>query len=120
MVKVKNITIPIYFGTLQIVITDDIREAESKLRLEEIESPISFCSYVISNTKPNGISRYTILIKPDASINIIVHESLHIVNMIFSERGIKHDTINDEPSAYLLGWVTDKINDTLNKYRNDN
>jgi hypothetical protein len=120
MIKIHNIIVPIYFGTLQIVVTDNIKEAELKLKMEPIDSPISYCSYVISNPKPNGVSRYTIFIKPDASLNIIVHESLHIVNMIFNERGIKHDTINDEPSAYLLGWVTDQIYNTLNKYINDN
>ena len=46
---------------------------------------------------------------------IIAHEAKHLVNNIFIE--ISHDLCryNDEPEAYLLGWIVDRIHELLNK-----
>lgn len=39
------------------------------------------------------------------SVNVIAHEALHISRMILTSRGVLFDPNNDEPYAYLVGWV---------------
>ena len=46
---------------------------------------------------------------------IIAHESKHLVNNIFIEISHDLDRHNDEPEAYLLGWIVDRIHELLNK-----
>jgi hypothetical protein len=44
----------------------------------------------------------------------IVHETVHLVNMIFQHTGIRPDLNNDELQAYLTGFIFDKINKYVN------
>jgi len=39
----------------------------------------------------------------------IAHEVHHIVNNICRDCGMPHETENDEPFAYLSGWITEQI-----------
>lgn len=48
--------------------------------------------------------------------NIIAHESHHLVNFIMDHIGLKYDFTNDEPTAYLHGYVVEKITEVVNKY----
>lgn len=45
----------------------------------------------------------------DLEIDTIAHEAIHIKNMVYSHSGIKHDLANDEPEAYLTGWIVGQI-----------
>lgn len=38
----------------------------------------------------------------------IAHEVLHVVRYIANSKGFSYDFNNDEPIAYLAGWLTDK------------
>lgn len=42
-------------------------------------------------------------------INTICHEAVHIKNAVFMHSGMTHDPNNDEPEAYLLGWIAEQI-----------
>lgn len=44
----------------------------------------------------------------------LCHEAYHLAAHILNDRGVKADFKNQEPMAYLLGWVVDKI-DTFHK-----
>jgi len=46
---------------------------------------------------------------------IIAHEAKHLVNNIFIAISHDLDRYNDEPEAYLIGWIVDKIHELLNK-----
>lgn len=65
----------------------------------------------------DGITRYYVLLTPKAEPDHVAHESKHIVNRVFRDRGINLDLINDEPECYLLGWVFEKIYKTLKKWK---
>jgi hypothetical protein len=47
----------------------------------------------------------------------VVHEAVHIVNMIFQEKGIAPDLENDEVQAYLTEFIADKISKMLWKQK---
>lgn len=46
---------------------------------------------------------------------IIAHESKHLVNNIFIQINHKLSRWNDEPEAYLLGWIVNRIHEILPK-----
>ena len=47
------------------------------------------------------------------TLGTIVHEAIHIKNMLFLYLGINNDLENDEPEAYLIEYITDWIIDNL-------
>lgn len=48
-------------------------------------------------------------------VNTLVHECLHLMNMIYIEMGIEYDMENDEPSAYLMSWLVGKSLEIFHK-----
>jgi hypothetical protein len=68
-------------------------------------------------TNKNGVEHFWIVFKPkDLDLNTISHEIVHAVNFIYLSRGIKPDLNNDEPQAYLTGWVTEVTTKFLKPY----
>lgn len=47
------------------------------------------------------------------TINTICHESVHMAGIICDYVGIRADWNNDEPLAYLTGYIADKIYSAL-------
>jgi len=107
--KVQNIKIPIYFGILRVVVSNDLKEAERALKLDVDDASIGFDSYVLNTSPKTGLSSYTVIIKPNATPSIVAHEAFHVMSMIFKDRGIAYDTDNDEPAAYFLSWLVESI-----------
>lgn len=60
-------------------------------------------------------SDFYIIIPPDATLNVAVHEACHAINQVFSLRGQIADFDNDEVYCYYLGWLAQKVIDHLNK-----
>lgn len=50
-------------------------------------------------------------------INTICHEVVHIKNKINDHAGIQHDPDNDEPEAYLSGWIAEQIQTAWLEYK---
>lgn len=96
MIK-ETIKIPLYFQKLQIVV-------QKKLIKDDYESYVLF--------KKN---KMVLHIKPGASPGVVAHEAVHIANYVFSECHITPDLINDEPQAYLIGWIVDRISEVIKK-----
>lgn len=49
----------------------------------------------------------------DLTTGTLAHEADHAANLIFKAIGAKVDVSNDEPHAYLVGFVTDCIDKVL-------
>jgi hypothetical protein len=114
--KRNKIKIPIYFGFLHIVITKDFEKACKKFNIDTMGNDVNhwgaFCNRYTSKL---GYLHYQVFLKHKASAAIIAHETTHLVNMIFEDRHIKLDIKNDEPQAYLTGWVSGQIHKALKK-----
>jgi hypothetical protein len=50
-------------------------------------------------------------LKEAAEIDLtkIAHEIVHLKNYIYQDIGIESDRFNDEPEAYLTGWLFKQI-----------
>jgi len=107
--RTKRITIPIYFGYLQLVIAKDFTKAAKAVKYKTDLDLSLYGAFVYADHNKKGIAVYTAFFKPDASHSSIAHEVVHLVNHVFLDRGMKLDRLNDEPQAYLTGWFTDQI-----------
>jgi hypothetical protein len=45
----------------------------------------------------------------ELSVNVVFHEIIHAVNYLCITRGIAHDIENDEPQAYLAGYLGERL-----------
>lgn len=50
-------------------------------------------------------------------INTICHEVVHIKNAIYNHAEMAHDDENDEPEAYLSGWIAEQIHNAWLEYK---
>lgn len=105
--KSKTIRIPIYFGKLTLIYTDNLE------KLNEIyDTKIDDSLYDAVVFQPLNQNKCVLAIK-SVDWSVIAHEVVHIVNHIFLQCGIELDRVNDEPQAYLTGWVINEIDKFL-------
>jgi hypothetical protein len=102
----KKIRIPIYFGKLVIVRVKKISEVSEKYQLGNTDS---YASITFEKKSKKHNPRYYIVLQKNTPTSVIVHEVIHLVNYIFKNNGIELDRYNDEPQAYLAGWLFSQI-----------
>jgi len=107
--KKRKFKIPIYFGTLIVIKTNDFKAVIKKYGLDKSSSE---CDAFVFRIETKKRLRYFAVFKKH-NVSNIAHEAVHIVSDIFRDGGIIPDVKNDEPQAYLTGWVANKIHKTL-------
>jgi hypothetical protein len=65
------------------------------------------CDVILKETEECG---YLVYIQSDLSIGQIAHEAVHVAVGLFKDIGAYLDPDNQEPFAYLVGWIADCIN----------
>lgn len=111
--KNKKVNIPIYSGKLHMYLVPDWGYLNSiyNTNMEE-----GFGAYAFKHIDKNKEDNYIVaFLEGQAIPKTITHEAVHIVNLIFVDRGINQDLYNDEPQAYLTGWVVGEIVKFINK-----
>jgi len=107
--KKTTIDIPIYQCKLTIILDKDLSYVEKKYRTK------SLSDYgAVTIRVPNKFSEYVIAFEYSDG-TIIAHEIVHLKNYIYQDRVIELDRFNDEPEAYLTGWLFKQIETFLNK-----
>ena len=115
--KQLKLYLPIYEVTINIVIAEDIKESMKDCKMT-FEDDNFRAIAITTSTKEYymflpGNKDFT-----DVSINDVVHESKHIVNMIFQAHSIELDTGNDEYECYFLAALVTKIHSFIIKLKN--
>lgn len=105
--KKKTVKIPIYFGDLIIMQVKNWDKINKKFGFNVGNDNVGIA---FSRTTKKGKSKYYFCSVRKYDLEIAVHESVHLCNYIFKDRGIDLDLINDEPQAYLTGWIFKQIN----------
>jgi hypothetical protein len=110
---VKKFRIPIYDRELKIIVCDDIKIGLDYISYEDLEGEEDwFEATVIEDSR--GI--INVIIKPDATINTICHESLHVVTAILGNAGLELCEKSEEAYAYLLGFIAERIEKAIHLY----
>lgn len=103
-----TIDIPIYGGKLIVIVSKDITLIAKKYKLTVEAS--NFGAFTFKDT--SKYRNYIIVLEDDWRANV-VHELVHVVNHIYLDCAMQLDRHNDEPQAYLMGWLFDKIDKFL-------
>lgn len=112
--KEKNIKIPIYTGYLKVVLSDDFEHVCKKWDVD-IDAAKSAAFVWTYN---NGGFVFCASFGPNVKLSEVVHECVHLCSNIYDAHGIRPDIHNDEPQAYLTGWLFDRCHKILNKELN--
>lgn len=106
--------IPIYFGKVEIIEVEDLNEIRDKYNFDANYSFSSTEAMVFNYPQPSGMLKYIMAFEKDPTPKVIAHECYHFVHFVFNDRGIKVETDNDEPGAYLMGWIFEQVYNFIN------
>lgn len=114
--NITTIELPIYDLEL-VVLINSWEEANKKFKLGFKETDYSACAWTIYGEKCQSDSEIYLLLK-DGYLDdkTILHELYHIISGICELRCIKPDPVNDEPLAYLQGYIGQKLFEFRDKY----
>ena len=112
----KTFNVPLYGGKVHIVFTsdDDPYNASKKFFNCDNEDLKGCKAATLTNQAYNNV--YHVVLSSIATDGSIAHECLHVVNLIFEHAGITPDLRNDEPAAYLIGWLVDRVYECYDKF----
>lgn len=101
--KEIQIDIPIYYDKIVVVYCcKGLKKAFKKYKLQGNHKLVD--ALVFRKNTKSGRTKYYALFR-SLDKDVIAHETVHLVNHIFEDRYIELDTKNDEPQAYLTGWI---------------
>lgn len=117
---VRTVEIPVYYIDLILVIHEDFNVVDKKfkLKLKETYAPDDpdECD-AITHQHPENKNEIYMLMTPDLlEIDSFNHELVHVMSYICSARGITLDYDNDEPIAYLQGYISKKLTEAVVAY----
>lgn len=99
----RTIDIPIYLAKLTVIIDNDLSYVEKKYKTEPL-SNFGAVAFRVENKHGHYVVAFEY-----TSNSIITHELTHIKNYIYEDRKIDLDVNNDEPEAYLMGWLVESV-----------
>ncbi len=102
--KQKVIEIPIYQGKLTLILDKDLKAVEKKYKTTSLDD---FGAVTLKNK--DDYRHYVVAFTDKDHLSTIAHEIVHIKNYIYLDCAMETDRYNDEPEAYLTGWLFDKI-----------
>lgn len=111
----KIIKVPIYFGDLVMLQTNKFEKVNKSYNSNFTKDDNKIYDAVVFKDSKKHINQYVVVFRKNPDYTVIAHETVHLVNAIFKDHGIELDLDNDEPQAYLTGWIFNKIDKFLNK-----
>lgn len=117
----SRVPIPLYLGYLDIILCVDLNQAARSYSNYNLPKDVDYNkhgAFVESYTDKDGQMNCGVFISPNCSLSLIVHEAVHIKNLIFLNISHTQDPRNDEPEAYLMGWIVDQIEEVYIKSAN--
>lgn len=117
----KKIPVTPYVVDLWIVITNEPSKEVWRMNKKNRGLDLSWDEGAAAQTEGSLYNNHILVTIFDATlpydINTICHESVHIVNIVFEHAGIPISTDNDEPFAYLTGWVAEQISKAWQEFK---
>lgn len=113
---IKTFPFPIYGGVLVILLATELKQLDQYITGYKITD---LYAHTI-NADYKSYDGYFIILNPEhakgrITHGTVAHESFHASNMLLENRGVIPSFENDEAQAYLLGWITERVYQVLNK-----
>ncbi|MDE5976933.1 MAG: hypothetical protein K2G70_00490 [Turicibacter sp.] len=109
MITEKNIQIPIWDFKVEVCIFDSLEEAQSKYPKFMTDGLLACTVEYLDCSKCK-------LIIPSNRYSDVVHELEHVKNLVWKAKGYKPHEDNDEPDAYLIGWLFEQVDKLIRKH----
>lgn len=123
---VRTLEIPIFYIDIIVIIHSNINEVDVKFKLglkdafypdDPNECHAVTCNGPVYEDK----SEIYVIFKPKfLSADTFAHELTHIMNFICIAKGMNPSSADDEPYAYLQGYVVKRLMEPIMKYMDDN
>lgn len=113
-----EIKVLLYRTTFLFFISDDFNSEE--YLADTLEGDYANCDalcFTEAAGQPVQIWLQKYVLDGDDLHEIVAHEIVHAVNILFDKKGIKHDINNDEPQAYLTGYLTKLIYKAIEEFK---
>ena len=102
--------IPLYGGKLFIHVTKDMENTLDEVGFKEELNCDACCLHDVGATS----ARYDLIFKKGAITHgVIAHECFHLTHRIMNGINKAYDITNDEPEAYLIHFLVDKVYEFL-------
>jgi hypothetical protein len=112
MITMRRMKVPLYPIMIRIVIYDESSEVHDKYDIADGNEKGFFDVSGESGTKD-----FVIGIKSEYGVSTIAHECEHAKNRIFAFVNYSCDRQNDEPDAYLMGWLAKTVTNVYYKHK---
>ncbi len=110
---VKKFHIPIYDRELKIIVCEDIKSGLEFIAYKDFDGEEEWVEATVIED-PKGI--INVIIKPNATINTICHESMHVTCSILGNAGLELCDKSEEAYAYLIGYVAERLGKSIDTY----
>ena len=107
----KKLSIPIYDCEVRLIVADDYQEAVLEAGYKEDVPPVGA---IVLHYPDTPLYYVMIFHKDSISPGNIAHESLHLLHKIMRDVSIPPRLQDDEPEAYLMGFIVDLITQATN------
>ncbi len=115
---VKTIEIPIYDMDVIICIHQKHDDVIKKFKLDlDPRDYDDARAFSFADTKSGQLEIFFWLSDANVDSNTIFHEFIHVISYFCQHRDTKYDPKNDEPIAYLGGYIGERIMDTIDLYK---
>lgn len=108
MITEGKFRVPIYEFIVKVTIFDNLEEAREKYP-KFMTGDLIGCTVEYFDSKCH-------LIVPSDKLSTIVHELEHTKNIIWKVKGVTCILDNDEPDAYLMGYLFEQVEKILRKH----
>lgn len=109
-----RITVPIYKSWVYVVI--NINECKHLAKLKT-GMTLDDDEFAANGMTIYGHGRNIIWLPENADIDTLAHECMHVVLNIFRVKGVSVDLENQEPTTYLVGYITGEVYKAFNKLK---
>lgn len=114
--NITTIELPIYYLDIVVIIESDWLQVSKKFKLGITEVDLQANAWTIHD-EAGDENEIFLLLKPSAlDYWTITHELMHIITKICICRAITMDAQNDEPLAYLQGYIGQKLFEFRDKF----
>lgn len=109
MITEKSFIVPIYDFKVEVVVFDNLKEVQREFP-EFMAEGIKACTVEYFHDAKVK------LIVPSYKYSSVVHELEHSKNLIWKAKGYKPQEDNDEPDAYLIEYLYDRVDKIIRKH----
>jgi hypothetical protein len=106
MLTERSFKVPLYEFTVEVKVFDKVEEVRAKFS-DVFDSSMLGCTL-----EHIDCPRCTLII-PATGLSTIVHELEHVKNLIWKYIGYTPQASNDEPDAYLIGYLFEQVEKIL-------